>query len=72
MSIFTILKQPLAIPLTVSPILIKVTNDHFIFYILKINRSLAKTDIVFVWSQYDGGNIDKEQTNTKSLANKND
>ena len=44
MSIFTILTQPVAISVTVSLILIKVTNDRFIFYIQKINRSLAKTD----------------------------
>ena len=46
MSISTIHKQPIAIQVTVFPILIKVTNGHFIFYIQKINWSLAKTDDV--------------------------
>ena len=36
MSIFTIFRQPVAILVTVSLILIKVTNDRFIFYIQKI------------------------------------
>ena len=43
-SIFTILKQPVAISATASLILIKVTNDCFILYNQKINRSLTKTD----------------------------
>ena len=33
MSIFTILNQPVAILVTAFSKLIKVTNDHFIFYI---------------------------------------
>ena len=36
MSIFTILSQPVAILVTASLILVKVTNDRFIFYIQKI------------------------------------
>ena len=42
MSIFTILNQPIAILFTAFYKLIKVTKDHFIFNILKINRSSAK------------------------------
>ena len=42
MSIFVILRQPVAISVTVPLILIKLTNDHLIFYIQKINRSLVK------------------------------
>ena len=41
---FSILRQPVAILVTVSLILIKVNNDCFIFYIQKVNRSLSKTD----------------------------
>ena len=42
MSIIIILRQPIAISVTVSLILIKLTNDPFIFYIHKIKRPLAK------------------------------
>ena len=38
MSIFTILKEPVAILVTVFSNLIKVTNDRFIFYILKVKK----------------------------------
>ena len=42
MSILITLRQPVAIWVTVSLILIKLTNDHFIFYIQKTNIFLAK------------------------------
>ena len=46
MSIFTILRQPVAISFTVSLILTKVTNDRFIFYIQKIILLFNKGDLL--------------------------
>ena len=50
MSIFTILRQPVAISsVPVSLILIKVTDDYFIFYIQMRNRSLVKQMMWLEW-----------------------
>ena len=44
MSIFTILRQPVAISVTIFIILIKVTNDRFIFLHSKDKQIFSKTD----------------------------
>ena len=49
MSIFIILRRPVAISVTVYLILIKLTNDSFILYIQKINRALAKQMMQLQW-----------------------
>ena len=55
MSIFTILRQPFAISVTVSLILIKVTNDYFIFYTQKITTEGSLLDKIDLQALYRSG-----------------